>query len=271
MTGTSCSVIKKVQHTYVTAGSYVISVKAESGEFAFYSDTINYTHLLGKYESTDNYYNYSYGGCVTAIELGNGARIGKYAFNRLFNMVYITIPNTTTYISIYAFSNCYALKSVTIPDTMTSITTNVFRSCYALKSVIIPNTITIIDTYAFSSCYALESIVIPNSITRISDNAFKYCYTLKFVTISNTITSINNSTFSTCYTLRSITIPNTVTNIDIYAFDSCYNMDEYHFLSTMPPTLAGTSVFQKIQSNCKMYVPYSEDHSILEAYKTATN
>jgi len=47
-------------------------------------------------------------------------------------------------------------------------------------------------------------------------------------------------------------------------------MKEYHFQSTSVPT-AGTTIFDSIQSDCIIYVPYSADHSILEAYKTANN
>jgi hypothetical protein len=48
-------------------------------------------------------------------------------------------------------------------------------------------------------------------------------------------------------------------------------MSEYHFKPTTPPTLANSNAFQNIPSDCIIYVPYSADHSILNAYKTATN
>lgn len=202
MTGTSYTTIKTVQHTYATAGSYVISVEAESGGFAFYGTNGNYTRLINKYESTGNYYNQAYGGCVTAIELGDGVNIGNYAFSRLPNLASVTIPDGVTSIGNSAFVYCYALASVTIPETVTSIGSN-----------------------AFSNCYSLASVTIPDGVTSIGNNAFY----------------------------------------------NCYNMNEYHFLPTTPPTLSNTNAFSNIQSGCKMYVPYSADHSILEAYKTATN
>lgn len=43
-------------------------------------------------------------------------------------------------------------------------------------------------------------------------------------------------------------------------------------IPTTPPTLANSNVFNGMSTNYyKIYVPYSADHSILEAYKTATN
>ena len=65
-------------------------------------------------------------------------------------------------------------------------------------------------------------------------------------------------------------IPSTVTSIGTSAFGACHSVAEYHFLSTTPPTLASNS-FTSILADCKIYVPYSADHSILEAYQTATN
>lgn len=307
----------KVHHEYATAGSYVISIEVKSGEFAFYNQTSSYTMLLGKYELTDDYYNYPYGGCVTAIELGNNVNIRNYAFSKLFNMKSITIPNSVTGIYRLAFENCCALEFVTLPNNVTYIDSNIFDNCYSLKSVAIPNSVPCISGYMFHNCYALESIIIPNSASTINPYAFQNCYSLKSVTIPNNLQNIKNNVFQSCYALKSITIPDRVTGIDTsafdscyalesitisdnvsyisnnafnfcctlksitlprsvtqigsYAFSSCYNMDEYHFLSTTPPTLIGTNVFYKIQSNCKIYVPYSEDHSVLNAYKTATN
>jgi len=62
-----------------------------------------------------------------------------------------------------------------------------------------------------------------------------------------------------------------VTSIGSYAFSSCYGISEYHLLATTPPTLANKNAFNSIADDCKIYVPYSEDHSILNAYKNATN
>ncbi len=294
MTGTSDTTIKTVQHTYATTGNYIISVEVISGGFAFYSTSGESTRLFSKYESVGNYYNYAYGGCVTAIELGNSARIGTNAFVKLFNMEYITIPSGITAIERYVFNSCYALKSIIIPNTVTSINMQTAQHCHSLKFVIIPNSVTIIDSSAFDSCYVLESITIPDSVISIKNHVFNECYSLKSITIPDSVTSIDGNAFSGCYALESITIPDSVTNIgysafnncyalksvtipdsvtkiDSYAFYKCYNMDEYHFLSTTPPNLTDKYVFDRIQSDCKMYVPYSEDHSILEAYKTATN
>ena len=129
---------------------------------------------------------------------------------------------------------------------------------------------TVISNYAFYNCYSLASITIPDSVTSIGDYTFYNCYSLASITIPDSVTSIGNSAFSNCYSLASITIPDSVTIIGNSAFKACYGVSEYHFLSTTVPT-GGTTMFNNIVSDCIIYVPYSEDHSILEAYKSAAN
>ena len=117
-----------------------------------------------------------------------------------------------------------------------------------LTKVEIGSSVTSIDTYAFSGCYSLTNITIPSSVTSIGSNAF-----------------------SNCSGLASITIPSSVTSIGSNAFNGCYGVKEYHLLPTTPPTLSNTNAFTSIASDCIIYVPYSADHSVLDAYKTATN
>jgi hypothetical protein len=80
-----------------------------------------------------------------------------------------------------------------------------------------------------------------------------------------------NNAFYNCYGLSSISIPDGVTSIVSSTFYNCYGISEYHFASTTPPTLSNINAFTGIAADCIIYVPYSADHSILEAYKTASN
>jgi hypothetical protein len=220
--------------------------------------------------------------------------ISTYAFQQCYSLESIAIPNSVTAININAFYDCYSLASVAIPSSVTIISNNAFDSCSALTSITIPNGATSIGNYVFSGCSALTSITIPSSVTSIGNYAIQYCYSLVSASIPNSVTSIgtyafrncfslvsasipNSVTsigtymFSNCYTLTSITIPSSVTKISANAFSSCYGMAEYHFLRTTPPSLANTNAFTGIPSDCIIYVPYSEDHSILNAYKSASN
>ena len=133
--------------------------------------------------------------------------------------------------------------------------------------------VTSIRNYAFRYCTNLISITIPNSVTSIGTYAFYGCDSLISITIPNSVTSIGNSAFASCDSLTSITIPNSVISIGTNAFSYSTSLTEMTILATTPPTLNsfsfdGTGI-TATTGNIK--VPWSADHSILNAYKTATN
>ena len=291
LTGTNLTEVKTVQHTYASAGDYVITLTVSSGSFAFYGQS-NGTYLLTKNGALGNE-SIIYANAVTRIEIGSSVSVSNYAFYRCSTLASVTIPSGVTSIGAFAFNNCYSLASVTIPSGVTSIWTYAFYRCYSIASITIPSGVTSIETYAFSSCYSIASITIPSGVTSIGAYAFDNCYSLASVTISSGVTSIGASTFNYCYslasvtipsgvtsigasafsgcsTLASVTIPSGVTSIGAYAFYRCYGMGEYHLKPTTPPTLANINAFTSIPSDCKIYVPYSQDHSILAAYQAAT-
>ena len=163
------------------------------------------------------------------------------------------------------------IRRVHIGDGVPSIGQYCFTYCYALKQISGMADVTSIGEHAFNTCYSLTSVTIPSGATSIGTSAFNFCYSLSSLILQSDVTSIGNSAFNTCYSLTSVTIPSGVTSIGTYTFSTCYGMAQYHLLPTTPPTLAGANIFYNIPSDCIIYVPYSEDHSILEAYKTATN
>ena len=75
-----------------------------------------------------------------------------------------------------------------------------------------------------------------------------------------------------CDSIKTVTIPANYTTIPANCFRDTRNLQEIHFLATTPPTLANANAFStNVNSSLKIYVPYSADHSVLNAYKTATN
>jgi len=193
--------------------------------------------------------------------------IGTSVFNGCYSLPSITIPDSVTSIGSNAFYYCVSLTSITIPDGVTSIGNNMFSNCNSLSSITIPDGVTSIGSNTFNGCYSLPSITIPNSVTSISSNAFNGCYSLSSITIPDGVTSIGNNAFQYCYSLPSITIPNSVTSISNNAFSSCYGLAEFHFLPATPPTVANSSAFNNVQTDCIIYVPTGS----LAAYTSATN
>ena len=298
LTGTSLTTTMRVQHTYAREGEYVITLTpAEGTTFAFSGSTNDSigSRILGASESDTAYNSLVYLNSIYRIELGINISVDyPSAFQNCYSLASITIPNEITSIGMYAFENCHALSSITIPNGetgigqytfydcaalssiaipkgVTRINDNAFRSCYSLSSITIPDGVTKIGTSAFQGCDILSSIAIPDGVTKINSNAFQSCYILSSITIPESVTSIVDSAFSYCYTLSSIAIPNGVTSISSNTFKNCYGMAQYHIMSTTPPTLANINAFSNIPADCIIYVPYSEDHSILAAYQAATN
>ena len=70
-----------------------------------------------------------------------------------------------------------------------------------------------------------------------------------------------------CINLKELEFPTTLTSIATQSFQGCLSILEYTFLSTTPPTLAGTNAFAGINAACKIYVPDAN----VAAYQAATN
>lgn len=314
VTGTSLTTQKRTQHTYAAEGSYTIILSVTSGSFAFYGSDEPYS-LLNNSSST-NYANRVYSNMVTAVRIGNNAKIRQYGLSNLYSVEYITIPSTAdpsgNYIlgmrsrikTIILPSNMTSLgtrslcgnteiRHLSIPKTVTSIGERAFDSLYALTSVTIPAGVTSVGTYAFSNCRALLEVHFSSTACTFGTYAFNMCILMRtakmpsgttsfpnYCFTSNTrivdfkmpssLTTINQYVFNENFSQTHLTIPSTVTSIGAYAFAACYGMKEYHFQRTSPPSIQSTT-FNNIPSDCIIYVPYSADHSYLNAYKGASN
>ena len=153
----------------------------------------------------------------------------------------ISIASDTIMNSKTNFGSCYNLKQITIPEGTNGFGSNRYNR---VKYVCLPKTFTTTSTY-FCGNGAVFRMCIPESITRIYQ---------RFVS-ETSVTQI-------------IVVPDTVTTIDTQGFFSMGGHTIYHFYPTTPPTLANSN---GVGGAFKIYVPYSADHSILDAYKTATN
>ena len=180
------------------------------------------------------------------------------------------IPDTITVLS-GAFSECENLRTYIFPDTITALDDQAFCDIY-IKSITIPESVTSIGKAVFKNSRALVNIEnFPDSITEIPDNTFNGCYSLPSFDIPDSVTVIGQYAFSYCTQLKEIEIPESVTQIKSYAFSMCLNLKSVHLKRTTPPSLAKSNIFQSDPEDLVIYVPYSEDHSILTAYQSATN
>lgn len=269
-----------IMHSYSSVGDYVITIGVTAGRVSFTEpifDNLNSDRRV-------------YAGTLRKVHIGNVYQIGNYVFSYCINLRYITIPNGVR----SGQNNCYQASGLACfiwPKDIIDMGYQEFRGCDNLKIVSISNN-TSSSTYfngtfygsalkrccvptqliiqgTFDSCTTLESVVIPD-ITDIKDNGFFSCLNIKELTLPESLTTIGNSVFRFSG-LYSIIIPKNVTSIGTFNFYQCDNFKELHMKSTTPPTITSGSIGSISSNNGKIYVPYSADHSILNAYQTATN
>ena len=189
----------------------------------------------------------------------------------------IVTPNATDVFGANIVSNTYDKEAgygtITFDGKVTSIGEDAFYFCDSLTSVTIPDSVTEIEDSAFSSCSSLTSVTIGNGVTSIGGHAFHRCTSLTSVTIPDSVTSIETAAFGDCTSLTSVTIPDSVTSIGGSAFQDCTSLKEVYCKPTTPPT-GGYYMFSYYDGNgsflpigCKIYVPTSDDDSIINDYK----
>lgn len=244
VTGSSTSTVVNTQHTYASAGDYVIKI-AVSGSMALVGAANFGSQVLWKNDTTIASLNRTYQNATQKVEIGANTSISSTGvFSGCNSLALITIPNSVTRIGLQAFNGCYSLTSITIPSGVTNISNYAFYSCRSLTSVTMPSGVTNIGVYAFSGCNSLTSITMPSDVTNISLQAFSGCSSLTSVTMPSGITNIGNNAFYSCSSLASVTMPNELTNIGDNAFQNCRALTSI----TIPSEL--TSIGSLVFSGC---------------------
>ena len=187
------------------------------------------------------------------------------------------------------FLSCYSLSTLDVSEWDVGSVTNMsgmFYNCSSLSILDVSKwdvgSVTDMSNM-FQGCYSLGAVDVSEwdvgSVTNMSQ-MFYSCYSLSAVDLSSwDVSSVNkasntNSMFRYCRGIYgSLTLPSTMAYIGSYCFDNMRSIYEWHFEATTPPTLADTNAFSNMTDfgGKKIYVPYSADHSVLNAYKIATN
>lgn len=278
VTGSSVAAADSIrtQHTYTNPGDYVISISVTTGSIEFTGDSTNGSYLLlaGTTASNDDTF---YRSAVQKVEIGSGINaLGSSSMGNLRALETITLPNTLNNIgnSGRTFYSDVSLKSCVIPQGLAKIATFTFAECSSLVSISIPISVTdMTGASIFKRCRALRSVSLPPNASSINATC-ESCFALLDAVIGQSVTKINGYFAADCHSLKKVVIPSLVTSISgSNNFYNCLSIHEIHFKPTTPPTVANSNSFALGSGNrfCRIYVPYSEDHSILNAYKAATN
>lgn len=293
VTGGSNTGLKNSQHTYASTGRYVIKISVTSGKFTFYSDGTAYGTVIRYGISGGDLRNLTYSRAIRSIKMGTNCYLGDRCLSNCQAMTSFLISHDTTSTGYSVFYYNYSLKCLVFPRGITTLQGYITYDAKGMEHISFPPTLTTIGSYFCINQFKLESITIPYSVTTINERMLQGCSqlrevrfpdgisTLSYMLVSckdvqqvklpTNLTTLGNRCFFECYSIQSLTIPASVTTIGTEVFYDCYGMHEYHFLSTVPPTLSNTNAFTNMPTGCVIYVPYSSDHSILDAYKAAQN
>ena len=263
-----------VTSKYFGGRSPVVALEIGAGVTKLGTQSLLCLHRMGYVTIPTNVTTLYYGvfmGCnqAKAIHIPRGVtKINAFSFRGCYAAQAITLPEGLTDLTFYG---CTHLERAAVPEGVTAIGTHAFACCYLLVRAILPDTAASLGNCCFAVDYNLRATRIPTGVTAIPDNCYRGCYILTGLEIPEGVTTIGKNAFQACYGFRSLTLPSTVTKIDEFAFMFCDGNEEIHILATTPPELVSATAFSGTDQTFKIYVPWSEDHSVLNAYLAATN
>lgn len=230
---------------------------------------------------------------LETITIPQGTALAStYTFAYCKGLKALVLPLGMTSLPGYTARDCAGLRYVSIAGDAPALSGHYhFYECRALRRIGLPYGLNYVSQYCFYNCAALREVIVPSSATYIGGHAFEYagleridtgcarldtscfneCRALASADISglpaNGLSSTYN--FMRCRSLTTLTIPAAVTSISSGLLSSCEAMEEVHVQAETPPTLSSADTFSSFTG--PIYVPYSADHSVLEAYKAETN
>ena len=241
------------EHTYAAAGSYDITLAVSTGLCTIKE--------LSAYDM----------GIYRSINIGTGIKLNGGCFNKTYMMKNASFPLSCD-VSTFGGSNigieCFIFPSA-------ALTAESSLSLCTMKAICFPKQSNI---YAGYGTFGNNMSLIRVSPTVGRNGAgwpvqvFLSNKSLRNFRITDGVTGFGNANdVQSLNSLKSVTIPSSISTIPNNSFTDVYCLKDVHMKKTTPPTLSGTSVFTNHPADFVIYVPYSADQSILNAYKAASN
>ena len=194
--------------------------------------------------------------------------LADFLFRCDYSLEVLCIPDTVvTFNSVC--QTCVNLARVTIPEGVSAIGGGAFIRCFSAEIINLPDSIYSLGASAFESCYSLLEIRVSEHVTAIPAKFARQCHNLRKCELHSGITSIGAQAFSGNFGLGEFEIPDTVTSIGDFAFLYNDGTIVFHVRPTTPPVIEPTA-FTATNVTMTFLVPYSADHSVLNAYLAAT-
>ena len=206
----------EIEHTYTTAGDYVISITNDQGKITLshpgftcgiMGNVTTIRALLRKVEIGPNVAGISehaFTDCVSLSSVimsnsGNSSEpttIGYGAFRLCRSLKHLNLPMFTGSIAADAFGYS-GIRSIAMPPYLTNINSTAFDYCTALNELVVPDSVT---TFAVSECENISRIVMPASYAdQISTGTFEGDGLHEFDFSSfTTVPVMNSDAFSGC-------------------------------------------------------------------------
>ena len=188
----------------------------------------------------------------TFTSFGYNATSNGDTFYGCTGIVSVTLPTTCNFLSYKVLSGCSNLTTINGLERIVTTNTACCQNCTKLGGELINSPLQTIAAYSFSNCN-FSKLVLPN-----------------IQTISGTSSTTTSGAFYSNDALTYVDLGPNCTHIGHRAFSYCGQLATFICRATTPPTLQ-TNVFLNTNSTFKIYVPYSADDSILNAYKEASN
>lgn len=269
LTGSNISTYQKFPHLYAQAGAHEITVDLVDGSAMAItggSNAADGSDLLGDDVETTAAANF-YRKSITAIEFGKGEiYFRNNALQKCTGLKTVTLPSQITVTQLGFFQECYDLRFICLPSSVTYA--GYFKLCVSLERISYPKSVTgNIPGYCFQDCRRLESVSIPPSVPSTANYPFSNCAGLRRIAIPEGFTALGNATFNGCASLQYLTLPASLQTIATNAIAGCYDLQSITFKSATPPTVAASSAFDSLPTDCVIRVPAGS----LSAYTSATN
>lgn len=259
------------EHSYMP-GEYVIEFGVSSGTVTLGGGTGEKGFLAGNNSiiggrNPAHPYDVWSRASARAIEIGDGVVLSSNCFVQQINCRTLTMPNSIIYAdNANYFQGMPSLIMLILPIPYGAGNDPGSFDQYAGKAVCFPNQSKLTASWSSLSSYTVRRICIP---IYANGNQARLGKGVKRFFFSEDLTSIPAIFSQEPFSIERLDFPASLTSIG--GFDAnFYSLKEVHCYAETPPSIVA-NLFSKTPTDLVIYVPYSADHSVLNAYKTASN